>query len=73
MSPRARDIKERINKWDLIKMKIFCKAKEKICYQRRGGRGIIAEGPSKNIYKGQLDKVKGGRIEGGRLGLMELG
>ena len=28
MSPRARDIKERINKWDLIKMKSFCKAKE---------------------------------------------
>ena len=29
MSPRARDIKERINKWDLIKIKSFCKAKEK--------------------------------------------
>ena len=28
MSPRARDIKERINKWDLIKMKHFCMAKE---------------------------------------------
>ena len=28
MSPRARDIKERINKWDLIKIKSFCKAKE---------------------------------------------
>ena len=27
MSPRARDIKER-NKWDLIKIKSFCKAKE---------------------------------------------
>ena len=27
-SPKARDIKERINKWDLIKMKSFCKAKE---------------------------------------------
>ena len=30
MSPRARDIKERINKWDLIKIKSFCTAKEKI-------------------------------------------
>ena len=29
MSPRARDIKERINKWDLIKIKSFCMAKEK--------------------------------------------
>ena len=27
-SPKARDIKERINKWDLIKIKSFCKAKE---------------------------------------------
>ena len=27
MSPRARDIKERINKWDLIKIKSFCMAK----------------------------------------------
>ena len=28
MSPNARDIKERINKWDLIKLKSFCIAKE---------------------------------------------
>ena len=28
ISPRARDIKERINKWDLIKIKSFCMAKE---------------------------------------------
>ena len=27
-SPRARDINERINKWDLIKIKSFCTAKE---------------------------------------------
>ena len=27
-SPKARDIKERINKWDIIKIKSFCKAKE---------------------------------------------
>ena len=27
MSPRARDIKERINKWDLINIKSFCRAK----------------------------------------------
>ena len=30
MSPKARDIKERINKWDLIKIKSFCMAKENI-------------------------------------------
>ena len=28
MSPRARDIKERINKWNLIKLKSICMAKE---------------------------------------------
>ena len=28
MSPKARDIKERINKWDLIKIKSFCMAKK---------------------------------------------
>ena len=28
MSPKARDIKERINQWDLIKIKSFCMAKE---------------------------------------------
>ena len=28
MSPKARDIKERINKWDFIKIKSFCMAKE---------------------------------------------
>ena len=28
ISPKARDIKERINKWDLIRIKSFCMAKE---------------------------------------------
>ena len=28
--PKARDIKERINKWDLIKIKTFCTAKENL-------------------------------------------
>ena len=28
MSPKAREILERINKWDLIKIKIFCMARK---------------------------------------------
>ena len=35
MSPRAGDIKEKINKWDLIKIKTFCMAKENISKMRR--------------------------------------
>ena len=35
MSPRAREIKERINKWDLIKIKSFCMAKENSIKMKR--------------------------------------
>ena len=35
ISPRARDIKERINKWDLIKLKSFCIAKENSIKMKR--------------------------------------
>ena len=35
MSPKARDIKERINKWDLIKLKRFCTAKENSIKMKR--------------------------------------
>ena len=34
-SPRARDIKERINKWDPIKIKSFCTAKENSIKMKR--------------------------------------
>ena len=33
--PRGRDIKERINKWDFIKIKSFCSAKENIHKMKR--------------------------------------
>ena len=33
--PRARDIKERINKWDLIRIKSFCMGKENINKMKR--------------------------------------
>ena len=35
MSPKARYIKERINKWDFIKIKSFCTAKENISKMKR--------------------------------------
>ena len=35
MSPRARDIKERINRWDLMKIKSFFMAKENIIKMKR--------------------------------------
>ena len=34
-SPKARDIKERMNKWDLIKLKSFCMAKENSIKMKR--------------------------------------
>ena len=35
MSPRVRDVKERINKWDLIKIKSFCMAIENSIKMKR--------------------------------------
>ena len=35
MSPKARDIKERINKWDFSKIKRFCTAKENSIKMKR--------------------------------------
>ena len=35
ISPKARDIKERINEWDLIKIKSFCMAKENSIKMKR--------------------------------------
>ena len=35
MFPKARDIKERINKWDLIKIESFCMAKENSIKMKR--------------------------------------
>ena len=35
MSARVRDIKERINKWDLIKIKSFCTAKKNSIKMKR--------------------------------------
>ena len=37
-SPKARDIKERINKWDIIKIKIFSMAKKTSIKMKRESR-----------------------------------
>ena len=57
MSPRATDIKERINKWDLIKIKSFCMAKEdsiKIKRQPTVWENIFANDTSD---KGLISKI----------------
>ena len=47
MSPRARDIKERINKWDLIKIKREPTVRENIFANDTSDKGLISK-----IYKG---------------------
>ena len=57
VSPKARDIKERINKWDLIKIKSFCRAKEtSIKIEREGtvSENIFANDTSD---KGLISKI----------------
>ena len=56
---RARDIKERINKWDLIKLKSFCMAKENSIKMKREqtvqenifANDILDKGLISKIYK----------------------
>ena len=51
MSPRARDMKERINKWDLINIKSFCTAKENSIKMKREStvwENIFANDTSEN-------------------------
>ena len=71
MSPRARDIKERINKWDYIKLKNFCMAKENICKLKREPtvwENIFANNTSEKgliskIYKGLQTPPRGQTIQ----------
>ena len=34
---------------------------------------MLGEGPSRNMYKGHMDKTKGGRFKGGRQGWVGQG
>ena len=57
MSPRVRDIKEIINKWDFIKMKSFCMAKENIIKMKREPKiweNILA---NDTLDKGLISKI----------------
>ena len=51
MSPRARDIKDRINKWNYIKLKVFCAAKENISK-------IKGNQPYGKIYLPMIPQIK---------------
>ena len=51
MSPRARDIKERINKWDFIKIQSFCIAKEKSAI-------LIGNHPYGKIYLSMIPQTR---------------
>ena len=67
MSPKARDIKERINKWDLINIKSFCMAKDNSIKMKKEPtvwKNIFANDTSDNgliskIYKNSLDSTPG--------------
>ena len=39
--PRVMEIKTKVNKWDLIKLKSFCTAKEAINKRKRNGRKYL--------------------------------
>ena len=57
MSPKARNIKERVNKWDLIKIKSYCLAKENSIKMKREPtvwENIFSNDTS---YKGLLSKI----------------
>ena len=59
MSHRAKNIKERINKWDIIKIKSFCMAKENSIKMKREPtvweniflKGTSGKGLNSKIYK----------------------
>ena len=57
MSPRARDIKERIKKWDLIKIKSFCNAEENIRKMKREPSVWENTFPNDTSDKGLISKI----------------
>ena len=56
-SPRAREIKERINKWEYIKLKCFCLAKENISKMKRDPNIWENIFSNDNLDKGLISKI----------------
>ena len=56
-SPRARNIKERINKWDFIKLKRYCMAKENIRKMKREPMVWKNISPNDTLDKGLIFKI----------------
>ena len=56
-SPKARDIKGRINKWDLIKIKSFCMAKENSINMKREPTIWENISPNDTSDKGLIFKI----------------
>ena len=57
ISPRTREIKEKINKWDYMKLKSFCTAKETIIKMKReltAWENILA---NDTLNKGLISKM----------------
>ena len=57
MSPTVRDIKERINKWDFVKIKSFCTAKEYISKMTREPTIWETIFASDTLDKGLISKI----------------
>ena len=57
MPPKVRDIKERINKWDLIKVKSYCMAKENRIKMKRESTVWQNTSASDTSDKGLISKI----------------
>ena len=57
ISPRAKDIKERTNKWDFIKIKSFCNAEENIRKMKREPSVWENTFPNDTSGKGLISKI----------------
>ena len=57
LSPRAKETKAKINKWDLIKLKCFCTAKETINKMKRQPMDLEKIFANDETDKGSISKI----------------